>query len=252
MALTREQLAQRVAQEFQDGFYVNLGIGIPTLAANYIPDGMQVMFYDARSDTIMIKKADGTGAPTAISKGREPSLSPDGKFLVYHVQGGGTQEDVWYLELGGQSEPKGLVTTQARELGGRISRDGNYVAYESGESGKREIYLTRFPSGEGKWQVSTNGGSRPRWDADGKALYYQETCNLMEVSVALDPSPALGTPVTVIDCVAVGLVNLFGREFEIDIDGSRFLWAKSMTLDTGKKIDIGITLVENWAKEFAE
>ena len=43
MALTREQMAQRVARELQDGFYVNLGIGIPTLVANYVPEGMEVM-----------------------------------------------------------------------------------------------------------------------------------------------------------------------------------------------------------------
>ncbi len=44
MALTRDQVAQRVAQELQDGYYVNLGIGIPTLVANYVPEGKEVMF----------------------------------------------------------------------------------------------------------------------------------------------------------------------------------------------------------------
>ena len=44
MALTREQMAMRVAQQIQDGFYVNLGIGIPTLVSNYVAEGMQVMF----------------------------------------------------------------------------------------------------------------------------------------------------------------------------------------------------------------
>lgn len=44
MALSREQIAQRIAKELRDGYYVNLGIGIPTLVANYIPKGMEVMF----------------------------------------------------------------------------------------------------------------------------------------------------------------------------------------------------------------
>ena len=45
MALTREEIVKRAAQEFQDGFYVNLGIGMPTLAANYVPEGMDIILH---------------------------------------------------------------------------------------------------------------------------------------------------------------------------------------------------------------
>ena len=72
-----------------------------------------------------------------------------------------------------------------------------------------------------------------------------------EVPMALDPSPVLGTPVQVLDCSELALANGFGREYEIALDGSRFLWTKSPSPQTGR-IDVGITFVENWAKEFME
>jgi len=71
----------------------------------------------------------------------------------------------------------------------------------------------------------------------------------MAVSVASVPSLALGTPTKVVDCAKLGLNEGFGREFAIGIDPGRFIWTKSAISSEGR-IDVRITVVENWAKEF--
>jgi Tol biopolymer transport system component len=54
----------------------------------------------------------------------------------------------------------------------KVSSDGQWVAYHSNESGRFEVYVKRFPDGEGQQQISAAGGVQPRWRRDGKELYY--------------------------------------------------------------------------------
>jgi hypothetical protein len=120
----------------------------------------------------------------------------------------------------------------------------------STESGQWEVFLTRYPSCEGKWQVSTAGGQWPTWNGKGDRLYFAQGDDVMAVDVGHGESPSLGTPVKLFARAALG-TGSFGwvPGFAVNRDGSRFV-----TLRGGDRRSSapGITVVQNWVAEFAK
>ena len=122
---------------------------------------------------------------TAEPKSRWPGR-PDGRFLLYATQHPKTGPDLWALPLAGERKPFPVVQTPFDETAGQFSPDGRWVAYQSNESGPAQIYVRPFPGPGGQWQVSTAGGSQPRWRPDGKELFYvAPDARLMAVSIAV-------------------------------------------------------------------
>ena len=118
------------------------------------------------------------------------------------------------------------------------------MAYQSNESGRREIYITAFPGGGAKWQVSNNGGSSPKWRRDGKELFFldaADTITTVDVNTA-GGAPQLGAPHALFQ--AVGIQRDFGP-FDVTADGKKFL-VNSGNLKEGSD---PLTLVLNWTAE---
>ncbi len=99
-------------------------------------------------------------------------ISPDGKLLVYSDTGGNTKDDLWLLPLQGEHKPAKYLDTPFEERQAQFSPDGKWMAYSSDESGQVQVYVQPVPATGAKRQISTQGGSGPRWRRDGKELYY--------------------------------------------------------------------------------
>src|SRR5260370_36422570 len=99
-----------------------------------------------------------------------------GRYLLYTEVYPKTAGDIVVLPLEGERKPMVVLQTSFDEGGGVFSPDGKWVAYQSNESGRLEIYVRSFSpaaaAAGGKWQVSNQGGTAPRWRGDGKELFY--------------------------------------------------------------------------------
>jgi serine/threonine protein kinase len=180
------------------------------------PDGGWIAYVSARDGRYSIyrKHSDGSGAEELlVSDQLQIALtdwSRDGKFLLYSrpLSGVGPIRETWSLPLEGDRKPA-LVLDRGGNA--KLSPDGHWLAFQSGESGTVQVYVVAFGGGRGKWQISANGGVMPRWSKDGKELYYFDpTFSLFAVSVnAAGSALQFGTPQTLFSNWTVPSVPIY-------------------------------------------
>jgi eukaryotic-like serine/threonine-protein kinase len=216
----------------------------------WTPDGKTIYFGSNGKGSIHVyaKAADGTGPEQVVLEEDAfdwpEDVSPDQKYLVYLRVGTdrNTGTAMWALPLfGSERKPFPVVSSGFNTLAASVAPDGNWMAYESNETGRFEIYVTAFPGGGAKWQVSTNGGSAAKWRRDGKELFFLDPAdNLMAVDVNPTSTPIqLGTPHPLFR--APGVQNTLGP-YGVTADGKKFL------INSGdvKEENQPLTLVQNW------
>lgn len=204
---------------------------------------------------LMYKAADGMGEPSLLVEEDYPTTtadwSRDGRYLVFNAPSGeGTTEDIRYVELRAVGPPfqaKTFLSTPANESAAKLSPNGRFIAYVSDESGQREIYISPFPSGTGKRPVSSNGGTQPRWRADGQELFYVENQNtLMAVPVSTEQALTLGPVQRLFESADLNFRNLSWPQYDVSLDGQRFLTSAPSEDDPSPTVRI----VQNWYEEF--
>ena len=176
--------------------------------------------------------------------------SADGRFLLYRVLDTKTGSDLWALPLTGKAEPSAVVQTPFEEDNGEIAPDGRWVAYDSNETGRFEVYVQSFPSPGRKWQISTAGGIAPRWRHDGQELFYIAPDGAL-MGVPLRPSaddqgPVRGAPARLFRVpIAYGGSIQGGnvrQQYAVAIDGQHFL----VNTTINDSLETPITIVQNW------
>jgi eukaryotic-like serine/threonine-protein kinase len=149
--------------------------------------------------------------------------SPDGAFVVYHTNDARTKQDIWAAPLDRPEQARPLVRTEFDEMQGQISPSGRWLAYTSNQSSRLEVYVQPLQPDGRKWQISTGGGSDPKWRADEKELFYvARDGRLMSVELPANGFVP-GNPRPLFPVSDVALIAPFLSAYDVHRDGQRFV-----------------------------
>ncbi|HET7697114.1 MAG TPA: protein kinase [Vicinamibacterales bacterium] len=220
-------------------------------SAVWTPDGRGIVYAARRSDTpgprdIYRKAVTGTGAAELLLQDGLDKLplavARDGT-VIYRIATSALAGELWLLPATGDRKPRSFEPGVRTFSAAALSPDDRWLAYAVNESGRRDVFVTPFPSHTGKWQVSTDGGDTPAWRKDGKELFFTSNDRLMAVDVTTTgPQFEAGVvrPLFTVRMPAAGLGTR--STFAATPDGGKFL-VNTWDADTAIA---PVTLVVNW------
>jgi hypothetical protein len=160
------------------------GAAFPAWLLNGKSMAVVCWFSEKSESSVCAAPADGSGKfepILTVDKDLGLSVSPDQKSILFAKRNKAGNFEIWRTVFQKDATPEPFLATQFNELAPRISPDGHYVAYQSDESGRYEVYVRPYPAGDGRCMISTNGGTTPKWSAKGDELFYLQNDTLQDI-----------------------------------------------------------------------
>jgi serine/threonine-protein kinase len=218
--------------------------------AEWAPDGSTLFFVVDRPPFEIHRIAFGSAAQSEpLWKERAEldtvvsAISPDGRMVAYRLSEPDTGSNVWVRSVDGTEPPRPFRATPAAEQFPTFSPDGRWLAYESDETGRPEIYVEAFPGPGERRQVSSDGGSEPLWAASGE-LFYRHDAELRAVPTRRGARFELGAAQTVYS-MAPYRGNETDRTYDVTADGRRVITIRSPEATAPRRIEV----VTDWLSQ---
>jgi len=225
--------------------------------AVWTPDGQRVVYWSAREESgLFWRAANGTGQADRLTMSLDNQhpefFSPDGTQLVFRDSSQGNW-DLWVRSMGAEPAAHPLLQTEFNEAFSTLSPNGRWMAYQSDETGRFEVYVRPFPNiDDDKIPISSNGGEEPLWGPDGGELFYVHQADdgdaeILRVAVTEEPTFVAGEPEVLFTASSVWEGG--SPRWDISSDGQRFLMIKNTDEADPAFAQASIAVVDNWFED---